>query len=237
MNLSEANILIVDDEPFLLEIFARWLTAVGCRSVFTAANGQAALAILQERSIDLLLTDVRMPVMDGLTLVRRLGETGSTLPSIVFVSGFGDVDRREMYALGVEAFIAKPFDRAELLAVLERAVAERSELWHTEMAAAPRQSLLVQADRMGEKASLETIGLGRGGVSVRSPELVIPGKIAFRLLLAGSATEVAGQGFVRWYSRADAKAGIEFAYLDPACRASVTAAIVSASPRSFIPGS
>jgi CheY-like chemotaxis protein len=123
MNLTEANILVVDDEPILLEIFSKWLLTVGCRKVFSAADGEAALALLQLEPIDLLLTDIRMPVMDGVTLVRRLAASGSTLPSIVFVSGFGDVDEREMYALGVEAFIAKPFHRNELLSVLEKAVA------------------------------------------------------------------------------------------------------------------
>jgi hypothetical protein len=180
-----------------------------------------------------------MPVMDGVTLVRRLGETARALPKIVFVSGFGDVDHREMYALGVEAFVAKPFDRSELLSVLEKAVAERSTLWQTEMSQPPRQSLFLEVRHMDATASPNTIGLGRGGVSVCTPDSEHPslGKIAFRLLLADSATEIAGQGLVRWSSRGDCKAGIEFAYLDPACRAALTEAILSAAPRSFIPGS
>jgi CheY-like chemotaxis protein len=237
VNLNDAIILVVDDEPILLGIFAKWLLAVGCRRVLTAANGAAALAILQAESVDLLLTDVRMPVMDGVTLVRRLAESGTTLPSIVFVSGFGDVDRREMYALGVEAFIAKPFDRKDLLCVLENAVADRSTLWHTEMAIAPRVSLLIEADRLDDIASTDGVGLGRGGFSVCSSEPISPGKIAFRLLLAHPAMEISGQGFVRWSSRTDCKAGMELAYLAPECRAWLTEAIVAASPRSFIPGS
>lgn len=236
MNLSDARILVVDDEPMLLAIFAKWLGAVGCGKVFTAPDGKAALALLERESIDLLLTDVRMPIMDGVTLVRCLGEMGRTVPSIVFVSGFGDVDRREMYALGVEAFIAKPFDRGELLSALERAVAERSTLWHTEMAIPPRQSLVVEADRIEETASDHSIGLGRGGVSVCTPEPVSAGKVAFRLLLSEPANEIAGQGYVRWHSRTDCKVGIEFAFLEVDSRASLTEAIDAASPRSFIPG-
>ncbi len=244
MNLTEVSILVVDDEPVLLTMFARWLGAVGCGQVFTAADGEAALALLQLESIDLLLTDVRMPVMDGVTLVRRIAELGRSLPKIVFVSGFGDVDRREMYALGVEAFICKPFERIELLTVLERAVAERSTLWHTEMASPPRQTLLLEASHMDETASgmddaasLGTIGLGRGGFSVCAPQPISPGKIAFRLFLADSSSEIAGQGYVRWSSRTDCKAGIEFAFVNPDCRESLTEAISFASPRSFIPGS
>jgi len=237
MNLTDATILVVDDEPMLLELFAAWLDVIGCKKVFTAANGEIALALLQRESIDLLLTDVRMPVMDGLALVRRLGELQGSLPSIVFVSGFGDVDRREMYALGVEAFIAKPFDRKELLTVLENAVAERSTLWHTEMAQVPRQSLLIEADHLDETASPTTIGLGRGGFSVCSSEPLGSGKLAFRLLLADSAVEISGQGYVRWNSRTDCKIGIETVFLNPGCRDWLADEIDSSEPRSFIPGS
>jgi len=237
MNLTDATILIVDDEPILLAIFAKWLAAIGCEKVITASNGEAALAILQRESIDVLLTDIRMPVMDGITLVRRLAESGNALPSIVFVSGFGDIDTREMYALGVEAFIPKPFDRNELFSVLQKAIAERSTLWHTKLSNAPRQSLLIEANCWDETASVNTIGLGRGGFSVCSTESISPGKIAFRLLLTDPASVIVGQGYVRWNSRVDCKAGIEFAFVDRNSRESLTAAIDSASPHSFIPGS
>jgi CheY-like chemotaxis protein len=237
MNLVDARILLVDDEPMLLEIYAIWLRSIGCMKVFTADNGAAALALMESETFDLLLSDIRMPVMDGITLVRCLAETGRTLPTIVFVSGFGDIDQREMYALGVEAFVAKPCDRKELLKLLENAVAERSTLWHTECTSAPRQSLVVEANRIDTAASLDTIGLGRGGFSVYTLASISLGKAAFRLHLADVAVEIAGQGYVRWFSRNENKAGIELAFLNPDCRTWLTDAIASESPRSFIPGS
>jgi CheY-like chemotaxis protein len=237
LNLSEARVLLVDDEPILLEIISNWLLSVGWGTVFTAANGKAALALLEMERIDLLLTDVRMPVMDGVTLVRRLGAMRHVVPSIIFVSGFGDVDRREMYGLGVEAFIGKPFDRMELVAALERAVADRSTLWRSELVPAPLQSMLIEADHIEETASLHTIGLGRGGFSVCSPQPLSSGKVAFRLRLADAAIEITGQGHIRWSSQAEGKAGIEIAFLDPESRAALLRASGNASPRSFIPGS
>jgi CheY-like chemotaxis protein len=205
--------------------------------VLTAPDGKAALDLIRVQSIDLLLTDIQMPVMDGPTLVRRLREIGESLPSVIFIGGVGDVNHREMYALGVEAFISKPLDRSELLVVLKNAVAERSTLWHTQMAKAPRQSLLIEANRIDKTASVNTIGLGRGGFSICSSIPISPGKVAFRLLLVDSAIEIVGQGFVRWRSRTDCKVGIEIAYLDPGCMNWLTEAIDSGSTRSFIPGS
>jgi CheY-like chemotaxis protein len=236
MKLKDARVLIVDDEPILLAMFAKWLATVGCSMIFTASNGAAALELMEGESIDVLLTDVRMPVMDGITLVRHLADAGRALPSIVFVSGFGDVDQREMYALGVEAFIAKPFDRKELLLILEKAVADRSTLWDTEMAARPRQSMRIEARCLGVEASLDTIGLGRGGFSACTPTALSPGKVAFQLLLTDAAREISGKGYVRWYSRIDGKAGVELTYLEPSCRAWFAEAIAAASPRCFIPG-
>jgi DNA-binding response OmpR family regulator len=191
---------------------------------------------MQRESIDLLLTDVRMPVMDGIAMVRRLGELGQSIPSIVFVSGFGDVDRREMYDLGVEAFIAKPCDRKELLSVLQKAVADRSALWRTELPTIPRQSTEVHASRMALTAGTDIIGLGRGGLCLCTPESISLGKLAFRLLLSQPAIELIGQGYVRWSSRVECKVGIEIAYIDPACIDWLAREIELLSPRSFIPG-
>jgi CheY-like chemotaxis protein len=237
MKLHDATVLVVDDEPMLLEIFSIWLAGVGCRKVFTAANGEVALALMKSQSIDLLLTDVRMPVMDGVSLVRRLGELGKSIPSIVFVSGFGDIDRREMYGLGVEAFIAKPCDRKELLTVLQNAVEERSALWCTQMPTMPRQSMHVQANHVALITGIDTIGLGRGGFCVSYPQTLSPGKLAFDIVLAQPAIELVGQGYVRWSSRVEGKVGIEVAYLDPTCSDWLTKEIDSLAPRSFIPGS
>jgi CheY-like chemotaxis protein len=237
MNLVDARILLVDDEPMLLEIYAAWFRSMGCAKVSTASNGAAALALMESETFDLLLSDIRMPVMDGITLVRCLAKTGRTLPTIVFVSGFGDIDQREMYDLGVEAFVAKPCDRKELLKLLEKAIADRSTLWQTEFTTAPRQSLVIEANRIDTAASMNTIGLGRGGFSVYTPASISLGKVAFRLHLADVALEIAGQGYIRWFSRTENKGGIELAFLNPNCRTWLTDAIASESPRSFIPGS
>jgi len=229
MRLSEATILVVDDEHALREIFAKWLVGVGCGKVLIAADGLAALAVLETESIDLLITDVRMPVMDGVTLVRRLATLDKTLPSVVFISGFGDVDKKEMYALGVEAFITKPFDRYELVGVLERALADRACLWLTPMRVAPRQTMLL------EGRVSESIRLGRGGFSVCSNAPLSLSKVAFKCRFTESGRELSGQGLVRWNSKVDHTVGIELVYLEESCREWVVGEIAVKLPKSFIP--
>jgi CheY-like chemotaxis protein len=235
MKLDEAAILIVDDEPQLLEIFGSWLATAGCRKLHTAADGRGALAVLETTSIDLLVTDIRMPIMDGITLVRRLGETGESIPSVIFVSGFGEIDHREMYALGVEAFLSKPLLQNDFLRIVERTLAERPSLWLTPMDIAPRQSMLIQVDRMGEAAGTHSFRLGRGGFSTPYPGSANLGKVAFRCRFPAEQREMAGQGYVRWFSKTDQTVGIEFAFLDATCRSWLLEMIASTNPRSFIP--
>jgi len=233
MKLSEATILVVDDEPALRDIFSKWLRGAGCARVLTAADGGAALDVLKDEPIDLLITDVRMPVMDGVTLVRSLAKLEKSVPSIVFVSGFGDVDRKEMYGLGVEAFFSKPFDRGELLGVLERALAGRSSLWLAPMTIAPRQSVVVEAEGIGEGA--ESIRVGRGGFSAHYDGLLSLSKVSFLCRFPGQQPDMMGQGYVRWSSREAGTVGIEFSFLDPDCRSWLVDEIAMDNPRSFIP--
>jgi CheY-like chemotaxis protein len=239
MTLAEAKILVVDDEPALRDIFARWLKSVGCVDVRTAVDGVDALGVLDEHPVDLLITDVRMPRMDGVALVRRLGELSQTIPSIIFVSGFGDVDEREMYGLGVEAFLAKPLRLEELVAVIERALSEREALWQRPMEPPPRQTMevavcgVVVGPGGGEEESV--LRLGRGGFSVRYPAPLSLGKVAFSCSCAEIGEAVTGQGFVRWRSRLDQRMGIEFTYLEEPSRSLVLTKLEEAHPRCFIP--
>ena len=235
MNLSEAHVLVVDDEPALLEIYKLWLSMKGCGCIYTAPDGEVALAMANKEPIDLLITDIRMPVMDGITLVRRFAQTGRPIPSVVFVSGFGDVDKREMYDLGVEAFIAKPFDRSELLDVIEKALADRSALWQTPYAVAPRQSLLVEVDYLAEAFRQDTLRLGRGGFSARYSGTLTIGKIAFECLIRADDQRVTGEGYVRWNSPLEQKVGVEFSFVAESCRSWLIAAIRDCGSRSFIP--
>lgn len=225
---------MVDDEPLLLKIFGDWLGRTGKGRLRTALNGEEALAAMAVEPFDILITDVRMPVMDGIMMVRSLAKAGLSMPVIIFVTGFGDIDMKEMYSLGAEAFLAKPVRREELVGVLERSVAERSTLWSEASSTTPRQSLALQVEHVdiGPDAPF---CLGRGGFSIRAPKLLSLGKISFGITFKLHNRHMIGEGFVRWYSRANQTAGVELTYLDMSCRSWVVELIADAKPRSFIP--
>jgi YesN/AraC family two-component response regulator len=224
----------VDDEPMLRTIYERWLTMIGCGSVHTAADGRSALTVLESHPVDVLITDIRMPIMDGVTLVRHLARLPAPAPGIIVMSGFGDIDLREMYALGVEAFLTKPSLREALLEVMQNALAQRGNLWQTPMSVAPRQTMVIPNSTESRQDGEPMIQLGHGGFSTRYAEPLSLGKVSFQI--TERDRELTGQGYVRWNSRAEQSVGIEFTYLEESCRSWVVDTMALTSPRSFIPG-
>jgi CheY-like chemotaxis protein len=227
--------LIVDDESSLCEIFAAWLTNAGCPDVDTASNGEEALHLFSTRSFSLLISDLRMPKMDGVTLVRKLAVSGVQIPSIIFVSGFGDVDQREMYGLGVEAFLEKPLRRQQFVADVKAALSDRSELWVVPFDLDPEQKLGAPIERVDHVAAAGKCHLGRGGFSSPFTGSINIGRTSFDCFFPGFTLHVTGQGYVRWISKEEGSVGVEFAYLDEASRSWVLRELDVIHPTSFIP--
>jgi CheY-like chemotaxis protein len=218
MKNERATVLVVDDEPALREIFTLWLSREGYQ-VVTAANGADALKRLTTDGIDAVISDIRMPVMDGVALVRRIHELELALPSIIFVSGFGDVSVRELYSLGVEAMITKPLLRRDLLHALSSSLREREELWLAP-AMEPVADVVTATYRHLEDALAHgEFGIGRGGVCVRSTRAFPEGTLVdLAIEFVEDGLVLRGQGWVRWCSLKDQRIGVEFLYLEPSCR-------------------
>lgn len=235
MRLCDARILFVDDEPLLLEIFARWLAGDEPKRISTAADGVEALEMLTDNEYDLVITDVNMPRMTGVELVRHKGEWKKQAPSIVFVSGFGNVDEREMYGLGVQAFLSKPTARETFIATAERALADRWELWQTQSEAPPRHSLLLQARDFSDSADENGIVLGLGGFNAPYARTAALGKVNFDCHISARDLRLTGQGYVRWISQAEGRIGIELAFLEEGCRAAIFEEMNRNASQAFIP--
>lgn len=233
--MSEMTVLVVDDEEDLLEIFSVWLTLSGYR-VLSAPNGAEALKFIATEKIDALISDIRMPIMDGPSLVRRIRDMGVVIPAIIFVSGFGDIDLREMHALGVEAMIEKPLHRKTLLAALADSLRDRSELWSTPIATTPHHVIAVDLASPDQTSRRTAFQVGRGGCCFPSNGVVAKGQlIDLTILLPDNPTPLKVQGEVRWYDRDTGIVGIAFRYLDPLSRSWILDSIQASKPGSFIP--
>jgi DNA-binding NarL/FixJ family response regulator len=128
------RLLVVDDEPNLLRAVAVCLRGEGYE-VATARSGAEALRRLAEAVPDLIVSDIRMPGMDGYQMARQIRASSRTaLVPIVFLTAKDEtVDRIEGFRSGVDAYLTKPFEPDELLAVITN-ILSRVERTHSEIA-------------------------------------------------------------------------------------------------------
>lgn len=125
------RILIVDDESEIRDYLAglpQWEQA-GCTVVGTAVNGEEALSLMERTSPDVLLTDIRMPVMDGLALAEAVRKIRPDLP-IIFLTAHHEFEyARQAVRLGAADFITKPLRPEDIVRAVERLQAKERENW------------------------------------------------------------------------------------------------------------
>jgi len=121
---EKKQVLIVDDEPNLRKILSAQLSRDGY-DVLTAEDGEQGLAALKEHHIDLVVTDLKMPKVDGMTLLREALREDPELP-VVMITAHGTVDTAvEALKLGAFDYLTKPFDKDEVRQIVGKALKTR----------------------------------------------------------------------------------------------------------------
>lgn len=232
MQLKEASILLVDDEPILLEIMAEWFQRLAGR-VFCAADGAQALQVLAAQKMDVVITDVRMPLMDGISLLREIKANGHA-PRVILVTGFADVQLRDALDLGAEALLEKPMETDDLIHAVECSLAERSELWQTPRDPSAYPVLSRGFTSLAAAFEEHRIAFGRGGFCLEAGDLTAEGPVNIELDFKADRYVLSGQGVVRWLAHTEHQAGIELTCVAESARSrtlQLTAGAVSFIPR------
>ncbi|HDI46038.1 MAG TPA: sigma-54-dependent Fis family transcriptional regulator [Candidatus Omnitrophica bacterium] len=124
MNPQELKILVVDDDPGLLETLTDALELEGY-GVTTARAGEEALQILDEEEVDLVITDIKMPGLSGMELLKVIKEKNQSLPVIV-MTGFASLETAiEAIKQGAYDYITKPFEIEKFLHTVSKAVTQK----------------------------------------------------------------------------------------------------------------
>ena len=122
---EKKQVLIVDDEPNLRKILAAQLSRDGY-DVMTAEDGEQGLAALRDHHIDLVVTDLKMPKVDGMALLREALRLDPDLP-VVMITAHGTVDTAvEALKIGAFDYLTKPFDKDEVRAIVGKALRTRA---------------------------------------------------------------------------------------------------------------
>lgn len=116
------RVLVVDDSAIVRELMIELLTAANLE-VYAASDGRAALELLDSREVELVLSDVEMPHMDGFELLERLRERDAELPIIMVTTRGSAADRERASSLGADAYLVKSdFRERDMLEVVARFV-------------------------------------------------------------------------------------------------------------------
>jgi DNA-binding NtrC family response regulator len=121
MSVSGKNILIVDDDPEvrdLLKVEFEFEMA----NVFVVSSARMALEVLSENKIDGVVSDVRMPEMNGYQLLQKIREHNAQTPKVILVSGFSECTRKEVIDAGAIDLLSKPVDLPSLVKLMSDAL-------------------------------------------------------------------------------------------------------------------
>ena len=113
-DLKQFTLLIVEDEQVLRDTIAFDLKRKGF-TVLTADNAASAMKVIQANKVHLVLSDIRMPGGDGLSLLEQIRAVDPTIPVVILMTGFSDFSEKECITKGAQQLIKKPFDRKALL--------------------------------------------------------------------------------------------------------------------------
>ena len=120
-----ANILIVDDEQSYRQLLSLVFEGEG-HKIRTAKNGKEAVKLLDDEATDIVISDVRMPDMDGIALLRTAREIFPDV-GVILMTAFATVDTaREAFILGADDFIQKPFDVEELKLIVKKTLEKQA---------------------------------------------------------------------------------------------------------------
>ena len=120
------NILVADDQPNIRRLYQHTLEKNGYR-VFTAEDGEGALAVLETEYVDLVILDVMMPKMDGFECLKMIRDAGLVMPVLIITAKDGAEDKRRSFMLGTDDYMVKPVDEIEMLLRI-KALLRRSKI-------------------------------------------------------------------------------------------------------------
>ncbi|MFO7848317.1 MAG: response regulator transcription factor [Spirochaetia bacterium] len=198
-NQEDALILLVDDEPKMVEMVRDYLWAIGF-SVTTAAGGKEALAALQKENPDLIVLDLMMPGLDGLDTARRIRRE-SDIPIIMLTAKAEEQDKLMGLEVGADDYVVKPFSLKELAAriraVLRRTQGASDRANNLSAGKIVFSDIELDRDRRRVTRSGKVVDLTGAQFDILSRMAAYPGRVFTRMQLLEALQDHAFEGYER----------------------------------------
>jgi DNA-binding NtrC family response regulator len=120
---TDACVLIVDDEPDIVDAIGAVFEAQGCRRILKASDGLSGFGAFLQHDVDLVVSDIRMPRSDGIELLKNIKRVRPDFTGVYLMTGYSDARVDELLRLGARAVFKKPFDVDALLEAMAERVA------------------------------------------------------------------------------------------------------------------
>ncbi len=236
------KILVVDDEQDLREILSADFESEGAL-VEEAKNGKEALGKVKSSAFDVVVSDIRMPGGDGVSLARDIKSLDVLKPVVFLITGFSDIKSWEAYELGAEGLVTKPFHLDALRESIDRVMTPVANRWRADLAKEPSLNVVLNqsVSQALEEASLK---MGRGGFFVKQASHQFRAGDFLRLKFLDGFID----GIARWVRASDqpgnpssnhavlpAGFGLEILHVSPAIMDSLLSANLQVSSKAFIP--
>ena len=242
MTEENTTLLIVDDEPDLCEMLAFEFSVRGYRT-FQAPDGRRALDLLEKEPVSAIVSDYRMPNLNGLELVDHVKRKDPEEPVVVLITAYADVTLEEALHHGAEDLFSKPFRLSDLAETLRRLLIPPIKRWATAAHLRTLKNLDMNYPSFEAAKAEKRFDAGRGGFFMFLPEaMAFPGqRLAFSIAFDDAPwTLLRGAGIVRWSQSQsnpgpDCPAGLEIEYLDDNTREPYVQWIEDEAPRAYLP--
>lgn len=222
MKQSEVRVLIVEDDPNLSEALVGLFKSFGFLTT-TASNGFEALVALEKSECHAVLTDIRMPKMDGVTLLKTIRGRNRQWPKVMIISGYADYSAEDLFEMGADGYFVKPFASSVVRDALKKALVAPAERWSHAPTEAIHLGLAREYQSFERIIESGEVKFGNGGFSIALNAQAPPvgSKVRFSFAFnEGAFRKIDGTGTVRWVRtflrEGETKAlGVEFDSIHP----------------------
>jgi CheY-like chemotaxis protein len=240
--MARLPVMIVDDDKGLREALRNFLQSNGF-STIEAEDGGSALETLTQQPVSLIISDIQLPSLDGLSLLREVKKSSDA--PFILMTGFSRHTPLEAFDLGASAFLEKPFSPKRIKDVIQKSLLPKTTRWRNPVGVNLNQTfpMYFRAPSLAYAFESKILNIGQGGffAALNDTPPPVGTIITFEIEFQDSKrSALRGTGIVQWVRPKDQGQlsrgfGVEFVSLDNGCYEAVLEHINRVGSNSYIP--